>query len=127
MIKKFARCSHSVLLIASIYSISCGNTEGNGPEELCRAPECKLTASDGKESAEFGKSVAIGTGVVVVGADGQDSIGSAYVFSRVGDDWSEKQKLDVESEDDAPELNDHFGKTTSQEQSWGQISTEVVC
>ena len=44
----------------------------------------KITASDGAESDDFGRSVAIGDGTLVVGADGDDAngidSGSAYVL-----------------------------------------------
>jgi hypothetical protein len=42
----------------------------------------KLPPSDGAAGDEFGRSIAIGSGVVAVGADGDDNnSGSAYVFS----------------------------------------------
>jgi glucose/arabinose dehydrogenase len=61
----------------------------------------KLTASDGTAGDGFGVSVAIHGDTVVVGAyaddDGSDADeadrGSAYVFTRSGEVWSEQQKL----------------------------------
>jgi hypothetical protein len=57
----------------------------------------KLTASDGSAGAQFGRSVAIQGDTIVVGAyldDNNDSnTGSAYVFTRSGDLWSQQQKL----------------------------------
>ena len=47
----------------------------------------KITASDGDESDDFGRSVALGEGTLVVGADGNDAngidSGSAYVFTAI--------------------------------------------
>ena len=60
--------------------------------------KAKLTASDGEEWDWFGTSVAISGDTVVVGAD-DDVIGtntdqgSAYVFVRSGDTWTQTAKL----------------------------------
>ena len=48
----------------------------------------KLTASDGDEFDEFGKSVAVDEGTVVVGAPRNDGYGSAYVFTKPGTGWT---------------------------------------
>src|SRR6266545_734731 len=53
----------------------------------------KLLASDAAAGALFGISVAISGETVVVGAPGDDSRGSAYVFARSGGVWSQQQKL----------------------------------
>src|SRR6266498_2801917 len=53
----------------------------------------KLEASDPAAFALFGISVAISGETVVVGAPGDDSRGSAYVFARNGGVWSQQQKL----------------------------------
>src|SRR6266540_1557651 len=53
----------------------------------------KLEASDPAAFAVFGISVAISGETVVVGAPGDDSRGSAYVFARNGGVWSQQQKL----------------------------------
>ncbi len=53
----------------------------------------KLLASDAAAGALFGISVAISGETVVVGAPGDDSRGSAYVFARNGGVWSQQQKL----------------------------------
>ena len=55
--------------------------------------EAKLTASDAAAGDEFGAGVALSGGFAVVGApgnddDGEDS-GSAYVFTREGETWTE--------------------------------------
>ncbi|MBN2243444.1 MAG: FG-GAP repeat protein [Acidobacteria bacterium] len=61
------------------------------------AHETKLTASDGAAGDYLGRSVAISGDTVVVGADYDDDkgidSGSAYVFVRSGNAWSEQQKL----------------------------------
>jgi hypothetical protein len=58
----------------------------------------KLTALDRMNLDLFGSSVALEGNVVLVGAerddvDGQNNQGSAYVFTRSGNLWSEQQKL----------------------------------
>lgn len=60
--------------------------------------EQRLTASDGADSDDFGRSIAISGGTVVVGAPRDDvgsamEQGSAYVFVRSGQSWIEQQKL----------------------------------
>jgi hypothetical protein len=66
-----------------------------------------LTASDPAGGDRFGDSVAISGETVVVGARGDDSRGSAYVFARSGGVWSLQQKL--EASDAA--ANDSFGNS----------------
>jgi uncharacterized repeat protein (TIGR01451 family) len=58
----------------------------------------KLLASDASGGDEFGESVAMGDGYIVIGAWGDDpaagaNAGSAYVFVRSGTIWSQQQKL----------------------------------
>jgi len=59
--------------------------------------QAKLTASDAAPSARFGLSVAISGNTAVVGAWFGDAAsngpGSAHVFSRVGNSWTEQTKL----------------------------------
>jgi len=57
----------------------------------------KITASDGAANDHFGRSVAISGEYVVVGAYGNDDAGSAsgsaYIFKRDGDAWTEQAKI----------------------------------
>jgi len=57
----------------------------------------KLVASDGSSSDHFGCSVAVDGHSIVVGASGEDTLGTtagaAYVFIESGGIWSEQQKL----------------------------------
>jgi hypothetical protein len=58
----------------------------------------KLTASDAAASDHFGRAVAVSGGTAVVGAFGDDhaggiGAGSAYVFTRTGDGWTQQAKL----------------------------------
>lgn len=57
----------------------------------------KLTASDGAAYDTFGSSVAISGDTVIAGAGGDDdsgeSSGSAYIFIRNANSWSEQDKL----------------------------------
>jgi hypothetical protein len=60
--------------------------------------EQELTASDGAGSDHFGWSVAISGTIAVVGAhyddvDANANQGSAYVFTRIGTTWGERDKL----------------------------------
>ena len=59
--------------------------------------ETKLTASDGAEWNQFGRSVSVSGNTIVVGAeydnDNGVSSGSAYVFVREETSWTEQQKL----------------------------------
>ncbi|MBO0858943.1 MAG: PxKF domain-containing protein [Chloracidobacterium sp.] len=80
----------------------------------------KLEASDASVIDEFGVSVAISGDTVVVGApfdDGAAGVdqGSAYVFSRSGGVWGQRQKL----ESPAPEEEGKFGISVA-------ISAETV-
>lgn len=59
--------------------------------------QAKLTAHDGAEQDYFGYSISLSGDTVVVGAHWEDAkgnnSGSAYVFTRTGDAWSEQAKL----------------------------------
>jgi predicted amidohydrolase len=73
----------------------------------------KLTASDADEYNYFGYSVSISGDYAIVGADGDSDdghqSGSAYIFIRDGEEWTEQQKLTA---DDAAE-GDWFGISVS--------------
>jgi len=69
-----------------------------------------LTADDGDTDDNFGASVSINESFAVVGAWGDDvganaSQGSVYIFSRVGENWSQQTK--ITASDGA--ANDFFG------------------
>jgi FG-GAP repeat protein len=66
-----------------------------------------LTASDPVGGDKFGSSVAISGETVMVGAPGDDSRGSVYVFARSGEVWSQQQMLTAS---DAA-ANDSFGNS----------------
>ena len=69
----------------------------------------KLTALDGSPGDQFGRSVAIEGNSIVVGSYYGDSnepnTGSAYVFTRSGDVWTQQQKLVAPN----AATNDRFG------------------
>jgi len=70
----------------------------------------KLTASDGAAMDWFGFSVSISGDQAIVGAPSDDlQIGSAYVFEKIGDTWTETGKLTA---DDGAE-EDFFGAAVS--------------
>ena len=54
----------------------------------------KLTAADGAADDNFGVAVAMSGDTIVIGADRDDTAaGSAYVFTRNGNVWTQQQKL----------------------------------
>ncbi|MCP3962331.1 MAG: DUF11 domain-containing protein [bacterium] len=61
------------------------------------AERAKLTASDAADDDHFGSSVAVGDGIIAVGADDSDpqgdSSGSVYVFEGAGEVWTERSIL----------------------------------
>jgi hypothetical protein len=69
----------------------------------------KVTASDGAASDQFGVAVSINGDYAIVGAHYEDyrgsNSGSAYIFKRSGDTWSQETKITAL---DGYE-NDHFG------------------
>ena len=74
----------------------------------------KLVADDAEKSDYFGRGVAISGDTIVVGAyrdnnDGISNSGSAYVFVRSDDTWSQTKKLVA---DDA-EKSDYFGNAVA--------------
>jgi len=75
--------------------------------------QAKLTASDGASGDYFGYSVSISGGRCVVGADGDDDMGSysgsAYIFEWNGTNWSQKAKLTASDGADS----DYFGYSVS--------------
>lgn len=85
------------------------------------AEQQHLIASDGAAGDQFGFSVGIGGGTIVLGATLDDigsnvNQGSAYVFSREGGAWTEQQKLTAS--DGA--ANDQFGTIT------GSVSGSMI-
>lgn len=74
----------------------------------------KLTASDGEATDNFGLSVAISDDTIVVGAQVDDigttpDQGSVYIFTRNGNEWTEKQKLTASD----GEAWDNFGNAVA--------------
>jgi hypothetical protein len=61
------------------------------------AEQQKLTASDGEAGDSFGYPVAVSGDTLLVGGSNDDdngsNAGSAYVFTRTGTTWSQRQKL----------------------------------
>ena len=55
--------------------------------------QARIVASDGASSDQFGYSVAIDGDYAIVGAPGDDSAGSAYIFLRSGTSWAQQAKL----------------------------------
>jgi len=67
--------------------------------------ETKLLASDGEADDRFGCSVSISGHLVIIGARGSDSNGSAYIFRFDGVSWVEEAKLSAFD----GEPNEQFG------------------
>ncbi len=75
--------------------------------------EAKLTADDGEAYDYFGWSVSLSGDRALVGASGDNDngggSGSAYIFVRDGDEWTQEAKLTAED----GEAYDHFGNSVS--------------
>ncbi len=72
--------------------------------------EAKLTASDGVAGDGFGGSVSLSGDTAIVGATGdEDTTGTAYVFVRSGEVWSEQQKLTAAD----GQSQDYFGSSVA--------------
>jgi hypothetical protein len=71
--------------------------------------QAKLTAADAAAHDNFGRSVALSGGTVVVGAPNEGTTGAAYVFSRSGAAWVQQAKLTAS--DAAP--YDGFGSSVA--------------
>ena len=73
----------------------------------------KLTADDTAAGDLFGWSVSISGDTIAIGAWADDDLGtqsgSAYVFTRVGGEWTQSQKLTASD----GTVGAHFGKTVS--------------
>jgi hypothetical protein len=83
--------------------------------------QAKLTASDAAANDFFGQSVSISSDTVIIGAsqddDGATDSGSAYVFTRSGDIWTQQAKLTAS---DAA-VSDQFGESV-----WVSGHTAIV-
>ncbi|MGH9800850.1 MAG: FG-GAP repeat protein, partial [Blastocatellia bacterium] len=83
----------------------------------------KLTASDGADGDNFGYTVAICNGMLVVGAPSKNSShGAAYVFVRSGTNWSQQQKL----VDGALIASDSFGHAVTINSNGDTIAVGAV-
>ena len=75
--------------------------------------EIKITPDDGSDWDEFGSAVSIDGDYAIVAAPRDDqngnSSGSAYIFHREGDGWTQQTKLLLED----PEVGDYFGWSAS--------------
>jgi hypothetical protein len=74
----------------------------------------KLAADAGDENDQFGSAVSLSEGTTVIGAPSDDNPngnegGSAYVFSRTDDGWTQQQKLAADNGDE----RDQFGSVVS--------------
>jgi hypothetical protein len=69
----------------------------------------KLIASDGTANDYFGRYISVDTDSAVIGAYYDNDTGSAYAFTRLGDNWVEEDKLIAS--DGAPA--DYFGVSTA--------------
>ncbi len=73
----------------------------------------KLTASDGRTGDLFGQSVSVSGDRVVVGADGVEPNGAAYVHDVVGSAWTQTAKLTPSDGTISDLYPDAFGKSVS--------------
>jgi len=102
------------LAVAAVFDDELGTNAGavyvftrdNGAWTL----EERLTASDGARADAFGNGLALEGDTLLVGASthdlpGADNAGAVYVFTREAGDWTEVQKLTL----DSPMFQDAFG------------------
>lgn len=82
-------------------------------EDNVWSEQAKIIASDGEPGDLFGKSVSIDGNYIIVGANWSDDngtmSGSAYIFKRIGNIWSEVEKLTASNAG----TMDEFGYTVS--------------
>ena len=71
--------------------------------------QAKLTASDKTAGDQFGAAVSISGNTVVVGAAGNGTGGSVYVFTGSGASWTQQAKLTASD----AEADDSFGRAVS--------------
>lgn len=75
--------------------------------------QAKIVAKDGQSGDYFGRSVALDGDTALIGADDEDTggtdAGAAYVFTRSGTDWVQREKIVA---NDA-ESYDHFGRAVA--------------
>ena len=74
--------------------------------------QAELTASDGTAFDQFGSSVALDGGTIVVGARGRtvgsnNSQGAVYLFTQSGASWSQQAELTASD----GQINDYFGSS----------------
>jgi phosphopantetheinyl transferase len=100
------KCTFSALLFITVFLLV-------NIHAVIAQSETKITTDDAAAQDCFGYSVSISGDYAVVGAyqddDGGYSSGSAYIFVRDGDDWTQQAKLTT---DDAA-VEDHFGWSVS--------------
>ncbi|MCF7810082.1 T9SS type A sorting domain-containing protein [bacterium] len=89
------------VIIGAPWSDDAGDGSGSAYVFVCDGDEWtqqqKLTADDAEADEEFGYSVSIDANYVIIGARTDDDngweSGSAYIFVRDGDEWTQQQKL----------------------------------
>ena len=88
--------------------------------------EARLTAGDGTISDRFGNAVCIDGDTVLIGAYGDDvgqdfGVGSAYIFTRSGSEWSQQAKLTI----DDGIIDDYFGSSVCLEGDTAVIGAQL--
>jgi RHS repeat-associated protein/uncharacterized repeat protein (TIGR01451 family) len=106
--------SGDTLVVGAKYDDDHGSSSGSAyvfvRQGSAWSQQAKLTADDGAAYDEFGHNVAIDGDTIVVGAPGDENeSGSAYVFVRQGDVWSQQAKLTA----DDGVAYDYFGTTVA--------------
>jgi hypothetical protein len=90
--------------------------------------QAKLTPRDGEDGASFGSAVALEGDVALVGADGRNYLenypGAAYVFTRTGDTWTERARLEGHAEFNPSNDRNRFGRSVSLDGATGLVGAE---
>ena len=83
----------TVLALFTSAPILASGSEGGGRDSKTWVEEEKLLAGDGGAFDSFGLAVALDEDTAIIAAKGDGTLGTAYVFVRIGSTWSEQAKL----------------------------------
>jgi choice-of-anchor B domain-containing protein len=93
---------HSIVLAGNMAAISAPSVQGKGAVFLFTrsgsqwALDTMIQPADLQERASFGSSIAMDGNLMVIGATGADSgQGTAYVYRKAGNGWTQESKLQV--------------------------------
>ncbi|GJM21322.1 MAG: hypothetical protein DHS20C15_12370 [Planctomycetota bacterium] len=108
--------SNNTMIVGDSLADDCGAVyvfTRAGPESTIWSQQARLLPADGAPFDRFGSAVAISGNTALIGAplddDGGDRTGSAYVFVRTGNSWTQQAKLHAA----VPEAEARFGSAVA--------------